>query len=276
VNLQQALFSPRSVAVVGQSDDAGKTAGRPLKFLRQMGYAGRIYPINPRRETVLGERAWPSLTALPEPPDHVYVVAPTAAAVEAVEECGRLGVKVATVLADHGQFFAFEPAGRLFNPELAGGALLDLGIYPLSFAAFVLGEPDAVSASGSLTATDVDAQVAAILTKGAAQAVVNATLLAKTPTTASISGSAGRLEISGPFYAPGRLTLTGTDDRQQIVREPDSITGHQGLCFEAAHLATLVAERATESPLLPLAETVSVLRTADAIRQQVGVRFPGE
>ena len=100
MSLQQALFSPRSVAVVGQSDDAGKTAGRPLKFLRQMGYAGRIYPINPRRETVLGERAWPSLTALPEPPDHVYVVTPTTAAVEAVEECGRLGVKVATVLAD--------------------------------------------------------------------------------------------------------------------------------------------------------------------------------
>jgi acetate---CoA ligase (ADP-forming) len=100
VSLQQALFSPRSVAVVGQSDDASKTAGRPLKFLRQMGYAGRIYPINPRRETVLGERAWPSLTALPEPPDHVYVVTPTTAAVEAVEECGRLGVKVVTVLAD--------------------------------------------------------------------------------------------------------------------------------------------------------------------------------
>src|SRR5262245_16122580 len=65
-----------------------------------MGYAGRVYPINPRRETVLGERAWPSLAALPEPPEHVYVVTPTAAAVEAVEECGQVGVKVVTVLAD--------------------------------------------------------------------------------------------------------------------------------------------------------------------------------
>ena len=63
MNLREALFAPRSVAIVGQSDDAGKTAGRPLKFLRQMGYAGRVYPINPRRETVLGERAWPSLAA---------------------------------------------------------------------------------------------------------------------------------------------------------------------------------------------------------------------
>ena len=98
--LCQALFSPRCVAIVGQSDDAGKTAGRQLKFLRQMGYAGRVYPINSRRESVLGERAWPSLAALPESPDHVYIVTPTEAAVEAVEECGRLGVKVATVLAD--------------------------------------------------------------------------------------------------------------------------------------------------------------------------------
>jgi acyl-CoA synthetase (NDP forming) len=98
--IAQPLLAPRSVAIVGQSDDAGKTAGRPLKFLRQMGYVGRIYPINPRHERVLGERAWPSLSALPEVPDHAYIVTPTEAAIDAVEECGRLGVKVASVLAD--------------------------------------------------------------------------------------------------------------------------------------------------------------------------------
>ena len=98
--LRDALFSPRSVAIVGQSDDAAKAAGRPLKFLRRIGYTGRIYAINPRRDTVLGERAWPALAALPEPPDHAYIVTPTEAAVAAVEECGALGVKVATVLAD--------------------------------------------------------------------------------------------------------------------------------------------------------------------------------
>jgi acyl-CoA synthetase (NDP forming) len=99
-NLRQALLSPRSVAIVGQSNDPAKTAGRPLKYLRQAGFPGRIYPINPGRETVLGERAWPSLAALPETPEHAYIVTPTTAAVEAVAECGRLGVKVATVLAD--------------------------------------------------------------------------------------------------------------------------------------------------------------------------------
>ena len=63
--LAQALFAPRSVAIVGQSDDAGKAAGRPLKFLRRMGYAGNVYPVNPRRERVLGERAWPSCRNTP-------------------------------------------------------------------------------------------------------------------------------------------------------------------------------------------------------------------
>jgi acyl-CoA synthetase (NDP forming) len=98
--LAQVLLAPRSVAIVGQSNDAAKTAGRPLKFLRQAGYAGRVYPVNGRRDTVLGERAWPSLAALPEVPEHAYIVTGTEAAVEAVQDCGRLGVKVATVLAD--------------------------------------------------------------------------------------------------------------------------------------------------------------------------------
>jgi acetate---CoA ligase (ADP-forming) len=99
-SLLQPLLNPRSVAIVGQSNDAGKTAGRPLKYLRQAGYAGAIYPINPRRETVLGERAWPSLDALPEVPDHAYIVTPTEGAVAAVAACGARGVPVATILAN--------------------------------------------------------------------------------------------------------------------------------------------------------------------------------
>ena len=99
-SLRQFLLSPRSVAIVGQSNDPTKAAGRPLKFLRQAGYAGRVFPVNARRDEVLGERAYPSLAALPEVPEHAYIVTATDAAVEAVEECGRLGVKVASVLAD--------------------------------------------------------------------------------------------------------------------------------------------------------------------------------
>jgi acyl-CoA synthetase (NDP forming) len=98
--LAQILLAPNSVAIVGQSNDASKTAGRPLKYLRQAGYAGRIYPVNPRRDEVLGERAWPSLKDLPEVPEHAYVVASTDATMEAIEECARLGVPIVTALAN--------------------------------------------------------------------------------------------------------------------------------------------------------------------------------
>ncbi len=98
--LAQVLLAPQSVAIIGQSNDATKTAGRPLKYLRQAGYAGRIYPINPRRDEVLGERAWPSLADLPEVPDHAYIVASTEATMEAIEECARIGVPVVTALAN--------------------------------------------------------------------------------------------------------------------------------------------------------------------------------
>lgn len=186
---------------------------------------------------------------------------------------GVLG-EVTTVLADHGQYFTPDPAGRLFNPELAGGALLDLGIYPISFAAFALGAPDLVVATGSLTDAGVDAQVSMTLVSGSAQACLNTTLRAVTPTTASISGSLGRLELSGPFYSPSTLTLTTADGRAE--RGPGEITRSMGLCYEAAHVAQLVADGATESPLLPLDETVRILRTVDEIRRQVGVTYPGE
>ena len=61
-----ALFAPRSIALVGASDDAARIGGRPLRYLRASGYQGRVYPVNPRRETVQGEQAWPAIAALPE------------------------------------------------------------------------------------------------------------------------------------------------------------------------------------------------------------------
>lgn len=99
MSLADFLLRPRSVALVGASDDPAKTAGRPLRFLRQSGFRGAIYPVNARRETVLGEKAWPSLESLPEAPEHAYVLAPTESVVEIVEQCARKGVKVATILA---------------------------------------------------------------------------------------------------------------------------------------------------------------------------------
>jgi acyl-CoA synthetase (NDP forming) len=99
-SLGQALFSPRSIAIIGASDDPAKTSGRPVLFLRRAGFQGAIYPVNPRRDTVLGERAWPSVAALPEVPDHAYIVTPTDLVLPALEDCAAAGIRVASILAN--------------------------------------------------------------------------------------------------------------------------------------------------------------------------------
>jgi predicted dehydrogenase len=190
-------------------------------------------------------------------------------------EDGALG-EVTTVVADHGQWFAEDVGSRLFDPALAGGALLDLGIYPVSFASFVLGAPVGIVASGKTAFTGVDGQVSAILTApGGAQALVNTTLFAKTPTTASIAGTEARIEIPGDFYAPSRVSLI-TRNGDRVDWDDNPIRGHEGLCFQAAEVARLINDGATQSPLLPPSETESILQTTDEIRLQLGVRYPGE
>ena len=178
--------------------------------------------------------------------------------------------EVEAFAGDHGQWFPFDPASRLFAPELAGGALLDLGVYPVSYASFVLGTPTRVTARGTLAPTGVDRQVSAVLEHASgAMALVHTTLAARTPTTASISGSEARLELDGDFYAPGTVRLVTRDG--EVVESPrPAIEGHAGLCHEAAHLAQLVADGATESPLLPLDETLAIMGTLDEVRRQVG------
>lgn len=191
---------------------------------------------------------------------------------------GVLG-SLESMAADHGQALHRDRAPRLYAPELAGGALLDLGIYPISFTFFVLGTPAAVVATGSHTDTGVDRQVSALLSRFGkhpqAQALVNCTLAAKTPTTATISGTQARIELDGDFYAPGSVRLVGPNGVAISSKLPE-LAGHQGLAYEAAHFARLVADGLTESPLLPLDETVAIMEVLDEIRAQVRVRYPGE
>lgn len=180
---------------------------------------------------------------------------------------GSLG-DLSTLIADHGQYFVPDRAHRVFAPELAGGALLDLGIYPISFASMVLGTPSTITARGVKAFTGVDGQVS-IVFEGPAHAVLNTTLFAATPTTASVTGSVARVEISGPFYAPATLTCIHRDGTRLSV-DGGAITGHGGLAYEAAHVAQLVADGRTESPLLALEETVQIMTTIDEVRRQIG------
>jgi predicted dehydrogenase len=197
---------------------------------------------------------------------------PHVAALHQVIDAGEIG-EIVSLTADHGQAFPFDPASRLFDPALAGGALLDLGVYPVSFAHDLLGVPDAVAAVGTLTETAVDGQVTAVLSYGArVQATLTTTLWSRTPTTASISGTEGHIQVAGSFYAPTSFTVTRRDGARWTFDRPSA----RGLQYEAAEVARRVAAGETESPRMTWQGTLDVMRTLDAVRAQVGVRYPGE
>ncbi|WP_439384541.1 Gfo/Idh/MocA family protein [Amycolatopsis lexingtonensis] len=171
--------------------------------------------------------------------------------------------RVVTVFADHGQWFAEDPAFRLFAPELGGGALLDLGIYPVSFASMVLGRPERVAAMATPAFTGVDAQMSMLFGYASgAQAVLSCTLSAVSPTTASIVGTDARIEIEGAFYAPASFTLIPREGERSRFEYVDE---GRGLRYQADEVALRLANGETESPLMPLAETVSIMTTVDEV-----------
>jgi predicted dehydrogenase len=182
---------------------------------------------------------------------------------------GVLG-DIVTVTADHGQWFAEDPGFRLFAPELGGGALLDLGVYPVSFASMVLGAPSRIAALGDPAFTGVDAQTSMLFGyDSGAQAVLTCTLRAKSPTRAAIVGTEARIEIDGDFYAPTAMSLITRDG--EITRVESDHEG-RGLRHQADEVARLLAAGELESPLLPLAETISIMATMDAVLDRIGLR----
>jgi predicted dehydrogenase len=186
---------------------------------------------------------------------------------------GRLG-DVRSVVADFGGSFPPDPSHRAYAPELGGGALLDLGVYPLSLASMILGRPTGVTAAGQLAFTGVDAQTAVLLQYGGGQmAVLFASLEAHTANTAAINGTAGRIEVEGDFFAPAGFRLVEADG--PVIRYDLPHTG-RGLRHQVAEVNRCLRVGLTESPILPLDETLSIMETMDEVRRLIGVRYPAE
>jgi len=178
---------------------------------------------------------------------------------------GALG-EIVTISADHGQWFAKDPNFRLFAPELGGGALLDLGVYPVSFASMLLGAPDTIVALIEPAFSGVDGQTSMLLGYASgAQAVLTCTSLARSPTRAAIVGSEARIEIEGDFYTPSPFTLITRTGKRTSYDEP-----HQGrgLWYQADEVARCLRGGLLESPLMPLDESISIMQTMDAVLAQ--------
>ena len=175
---------------------------------------------------------------------------------------GVLG-EIVAVEADHGQWFERDPAFRLFAPELGGGALLDLGVYPVSFASMILGTPERVTALVDPTFTGVDGQASMLFGYASgSQAILTCTLRARTATRACISGTDARIEIDGDFYAPSPFTLVERDGTRQRYEFPAS---GRGLYHQASEVATRLARGDLESEAMPLDETVSIMETMERV-----------
>jgi predicted dehydrogenase len=184
---------------------------------------------------------------------------------------GSLG-EVTTVTAEHGQWFAHDPQHRLFAPDLGGGALLDLGIYPVSFASMVLGTPNRVTAASDPAFTGVDATTSAVLQHdGGAQAVVTCSLRAAGVNAAAVTGTEARVEIDPVWYAPTTMRLVGPDGSVvETFDEPVAGSGHR---FQAAEVGRCLAAGLLESDVMPLDETVAIMATLDEVRRQVGLDY---
>jgi predicted dehydrogenase len=194
---------------------------------------------------------------------------PQTTVVEQLLQAGDLG-EVLTVTADFGAVFDPDPEGRAYNPALGGGALLDIGVYPLWFAHFVLGAPRRVTARGSLTTTGVDAQAAVILDyESHAQSVLTTSMIVSTPRRAVISGTSAQVQFPLNFMGPSEFEVVRHDEVIAEYTDPNGFRWRDGLCYQAVAVAQHIADGLTESPLHTLDDTIAILDVIDEARAQV-------
>jgi predicted dehydrogenase len=186
---------------------------------------------------------------------------------------GRIGTPL-QVDADFGFAVPVDPAHRLFDPLQGGGALLDLGIYPLQLGTLVLGPIEHIAAVGVLGTTGVDERVAAVLRhEGGGTGVVKAAITLPLACTARISGTAGWIDLPAFMHCPRSLIINTPGGTSEVI---DCSFEGEGFEFEIAEVHRCLAAGLTESPTMPLAESLALATAMDEIRAQIGVVYPGE
>lgn len=168
----------------------------------------------------------------------------------------------------------FDPSSRLFDPKLGGGAMLDVGVYCVSFASMVLGRPALAAGFSHLGETGVDEQFAAVLEHGGGRlSAITAATRTATPQEATVVGTEGSVRVHSPWWRPEAMTVSRPGEEDRLVEEaPEG----NGFGYEAAEVMRCLESGRKESEIMPLDETISVLETMDGIRAAWGLRYPGE
>jgi len=169
--------------------------------------------------------------------------------------------------ADHGKYFVPDAQHRLFAPELGGSAMLDLGVYPVSFASMLLGAPTKVLAMAEPAFTGVDGQISMIFGYGnGVHSVMTCTSSARSATRACITGVDGRIEMDDNFYAQGGFTLIRRGEDPQRFDFPRE---GRGLQYEAQEVFHCIRSGRTESDIMPLDESIAIMETMEFLISQL-------
>ncbi|GGF05245.1 Gfo/Idh/MocA family protein [Hymenobacter cavernae] len=190
-----------------------------------------------------------------------------------IVQSGELG-EIKHIVADFGFKAPYNPEGRLYNPALAGGSLLDIGVYPLFISKLLLGNPTEVKAVATFAPSGVDANCAISFayTSGATASLFS-TIAAQTDTTCHIYGTEASLRLNGRFHAPEGLTVYREGEEPRVINCEK--LGY-GYAYEAHHVQECLEQDLLESPLLPLGFSLELMQLLDQIRAQIGLRYPGE
>ncbi len=198
---------------------------------------------------------------------------PLMKAVMELVDAGSIGT-IRYIRADFGFLSPFDPASRLYNLRLGGGALLDIGIYPLYLCLQLLGKPGQITAAGRLSPTGSDETCHAILQyPDGASAVVSSTLLCQTSLTAEIAGTEGMIRIPTPWYKNDRFEWNRTNEPAAAVEVEPMVNGFE---YQIAEVMRCLELGLIESPSLPHSFSLLMSKTMDAIRAQIGVRYENE
>jgi predicted dehydrogenase len=230
-------------------------------FTRSETEARNVVDLAATRHLLVMEAMWPRFL-------------PHMAFVRSTLDHGSIGA-VRSLHADHTQRLPSDPHHRLNDPALAGGALLDLGVYPISFAQSVLGAPLELTAVGSLRHTGVDHSVAIIMRhRDNALSTSYSSMETRGTNTATVLGTEGRIDIGSVWYTPAEVKVYDADGRLS-----DTFQSHvsgRGMQYQAAEMERLIGLGETASPLMTPEDSIQVMRTMDLVREVIGVRYPGE
>ncbi len=239
---------------------AGKAVLCEKPFAINAAEAGEVIRFARQRKLFLMEAMWTRFF-------------PLMAKVRELLRSGALG-EARLLMADFGFRAEFQEEGRLFDPAYGGGALLDVGVYPVSLASMIFGPPTRITSLAHLGRTGVDEESAMILAHpNGPLAVLTSAIRTDTPQEAILLGTAGRVRIHRPWWRPITLTLSREGCGDETLEFP--LIGN-GYHYEAAEVMACLHRGNLESETMSLDETLAIMKTLDAIRAQWGLKYPME